>query len=74
MSQVNVDMKLTAEQQTAIDKALNRRGQADYECFMLLQRIRPYINNLTNVKDEVDDVLKEREKANRDFVRALTGR
>ena len=76
---------ISPEQGAKINKALERRGEADYRAYLLMRRMMPYLGvgpdgdddfreAVQELQDEYEEIVQEREQANDEFVNTLLGR
>ena len=75
---IKVNHSLTPQHEQKIEEALNRRDEIDYQCFLKLQQLLPFVDARDSEVQEVvktaEKLIRNREKANHDFLGAITGR
>jgi hypothetical protein len=58
--------------------ALDRRNKIDYECFLKLSQLLPFIDDrdrdVKEAVEEAKELIRERDRANHEFLGALAGR
>jgi len=73
-----VTSRLTPEQEQMVDEAHSRREQIDYECFLKLLKLLPFVDarepEIKKAVKEAEELIRKRDQANHDLVAALTGR
>ncbi len=73
-----LDVSLSPHREKRLEDALKRREEIDYKCFLKLQQLLPFVeapdHEVTGAVKEARQLILERDRANHDFVAALTGR
>jgi len=68
----------TALQGQTAGEALERRERIDYECFLKLQQLLRYVDThdpeIKRAVKEAEKLITQRDRANHDFLAALTAR
>jgi hypothetical protein len=74
---VKAKWSATPEQESKVEEALNRREEIDYQCFLKLTQLLPFVDarepEATMLVKEAQELIRKRDRANDDFVRAVTG-
>jgi ABC-type phosphate/phosphonate transport system substrate-binding protein len=75
---IKVNHSMTPQHEQKIEEALNRRNEVDYQCFIKLQQLLPFVDARDSEVQEVvktaEKLIRSREKANHHYLAALTGR
>jgi hypothetical protein len=67
---------LPPHKEQKVEDALNQRDQIDYECFLKLQQLLPFVDSrdpeVVEAVKQAEELIRKRDQANHNFLAALT--